>query len=93
MVSHLKYSLNTHKSKVKEQKTGYKNPAFSSKIPLSRVVEIRNEKTQQKLGIRVKPILNCLGGEEGIRTLEPAKSQVNGLANRRLQPLGHLSTI
>ena len=31
------------------------------------------------------------GGEEGIRTLGTAFQPYNGLANRRLQPLGHLS--
>jgi Phage integrase family len=31
------------------------------------------------------------GGEEGIRTLDTAFGPYNGLANRRLQPLGHLT--
>ena len=31
------------------------------------------------------------GGERGIRTLDTGFSPYNGLANRRLQPLGHLS--
>ena len=31
------------------------------------------------------------GGERGIRTLDTGVSPYNGLANRRLQPLGHLS--
>src|SRR5580698_1984187 len=31
------------------------------------------------------------GGERGIRTLDRAFQPYNGLANRRLQPLGHLS--
>jgi hypothetical protein len=31
------------------------------------------------------------GGEGGIRTLGTGVSPYNGLANRRLQPLGHLS--
>src|SRR5207302_10338749 len=31
------------------------------------------------------------GGEGGIRTLDTGFSPYNGLANRRLQPLGHLS--
>ena len=31
------------------------------------------------------------GGEEGIRTPDRAFKPYNGLANRRLQPLGHLS--
>ena len=33
------------------------------------------------------------GGERGIRTLDTGFSPYNGLANRRLQPLGHLSSI
>ena len=32
------------------------------------------------------------GGERGIRTLDTGVSPYNGLANRRLQPLGHLSS-
>jgi hypothetical protein len=37
--------------------------------------------------------LNCrtCGGEAGIRTLGTGFSPYNGLANRRLQPLGHLT--
>ena len=31
------------------------------------------------------------GGEGGIRTPDRGVSPYNGLANRRLQPLGHLS--
>jgi hypothetical protein len=31
------------------------------------------------------------GGEAGIRTLDRAFGPYNGLANRRLQPLGHLT--
>ncbi len=32
------------------------------------------------------------GGEAGIRTLGTAIQPYNGLANRRLKPLGHLSS-
>ena len=35
--------------------------------------------------------LEYSGGEGGIRTPGTGFSQYNGLANRRLQPLGHLS--
>ena len=36
--------------------------------------------------------LHCwLGGDGGIRTLDRALQPYNGLANRRLQPLGHIS--
>ena len=35
--------------------------------------------------------LDRSGGEAGIRTLDRAFQPYNGLANRRLQPLGHLS--
>src|SRR5881409_1320139 len=35
----------------------------------------------------------ALHGEGGIRTPDRGISPYNGLANRRLQPLGHLSTI
>jgi hypothetical protein len=34
---------------------------------------------------------NLTGGEAGIRTLGRSFSPYNGLANRRLQPLGHLT--
>src|SRR5947207_14665531 len=34
---------------------------------------------------------NLTGGEAGIRTLGTAFRPYNGLANRRLQPLGHLT--
>src|SRR5258708_14126693 len=40
-------------------------------------------------GYSLKPRLR--GGERGIRTLDTGVSPYNGLANRRLQPLGHLS--
>src|SRR4051794_9890091 len=33
------------------------------------------------------------GGEAGIRTLGTAFRPYNGLANRRLQPLGHLTAV
>src|SRR6266496_945607 len=34
-----------------------------------------------------------IGGEAGIRTLGTGFSPYNGLANRRLQPLGHLTVM
>ena len=37
--------------------------------------------------------LQGTGGEGGIRTLDTGVSPYNGLANRRLQPLGHLSGV
>src|SRR5437879_7014092 len=37
--------------------------------------------------------LQGIGGEGGIRTLDRVVRPYNGLANRRLQPLGHLSRI
>lgn len=38
-----------------------------------------------------KPAEHGAGGGEGIRTLDKALGPYNGLANRRLQPLGHPS--
>jgi hypothetical protein len=38
-----------------------------------------------------KSLVNSIGGEAGIRTLGTGFSPYNGLANRRLQPLGHLT--
>jgi hypothetical protein len=39
------------------------------------------------------PVFPCQwdGGDGGIRTLDRALQPYNGLANRRLQPLGHIS--
>src|ERR1700758_581375 len=39
------------------------------------------------------PYIRCSGGEGGIRTPGRSFSPYNGLANRRLQPLGHLSAV
>src|SRR5271157_957389 len=36
-------------------------------------------------------LLGAVGGDGGIRTLDRALQPYNGLANRRLQPLGHVS--
>jgi hypothetical protein len=38
-----------------------------------------------------KVVIHIFGGERGIRTLDTTFQPYNGLANRRLQPLGHLS--
>ena len=38
-----------------------------------------------------KPVRAKGGGDGGIRTLDRALQPYNGLANRRLQPLGHIS--
>ena len=41
---------------------------------------------------RMCPVANrVIGGDGGIRTLDRALQPYNGLANRRLQPLGHIS--
>jgi hypothetical protein len=37
--------------------------------------------------------INNSGGEAGIRTLGTGISQYNGLANRRIRPLCHLSVV
>ena len=39
----------------------------------------------------VNSLGNMFGGDGGIRTLDRALQPYNGLANRRLQPLGHVS--
>src|SRR5271168_615496 len=41
-------------------------------------------------GRRIRPS-RAPGGDGGIRTLDRALQPYNGLANRRLQPLGHVS--
>jgi hypothetical protein len=38
-----------------------------------------------------RPDIGDFGGDGGIRTLDRALQPYNGLANRRLQPLGHIS--
>jgi hypothetical protein len=44
----------------------------------------------ERIGLlRERPLIT--GGEAGIRTLGTAFRPYNGLANRRLQPLGHLT--
>jgi hypothetical protein len=46
--------------------------------------------TQRQRG-QTSSLENLTGGEGGIRTPDRGVSPYNGLANRRLQPLGHLS--
>jgi hypothetical protein len=45
------------------------------------------------IGVVKNASLEGTGGEGGIRTLDTGVSPYNGLANRRLQPLGHLSGV
>ncbi len=40
-----------------------------------------------------KIVIHLFGGERGIRTPDTTFQSYNGLANRRLQPLGHLSLL
>jgi hypothetical protein len=44
-------------------------------------------------GVQISPkcLKRWIGGDGGIRTLDRALQPYNGLANRRLQPLGHVS--
>ena len=42
-------------------------------------------------GLGAFPTVKLAGGAGGIRTLDTAFQPYNGLANRRLQPLGHSS--
>jgi hypothetical protein len=44
-----------------------------------------------KVACHPKPVRAKGGGDGGIRTLDRALQPYNGLANRRLQPLGHIS--
>jgi hypothetical protein len=39
----------------------------------------------------IRRLVRHIGGDGGIRTLDRALQPYNGLANRRLQPLGHVS--
>src|SRR5271165_3169297 len=45
----------------------------------------------RRAGKRRARRLRIAGGDGGIRTLDRALQPYNGLANRRLQPLGHVS--
>jgi hypothetical protein len=53
----------------------------------------REAKTRTKSIKYLRPLsrLREYGGDGGIRTLDRALQPYNGLANRRLQPLGHVS--
>src|SRR5580698_2598304 len=57
-------------------------PAITTTAPASQVLIIKG------VSIGVEP----RRGEGGIRTLDTAFGPYNGLANRRLRPLGHLSS-
>src|SRR5271154_6235644 len=41
--------------------------------------------------LKIRSLQGYIGGDGGIRTLDRALQPYNGLANRRLQPLGHIS--
>ena len=56
---------------------GMDDPLFASRTP--------------RCGAPLKPDRSKGGGDGGIRTLDRALQPYNGLANRRLQPLGHVS--
>jgi integrase-like protein len=68
---------------------GQRDPAARSALGLDRSLESwwrRGGVTEEKINGQ-----NLTGGEAGIRTLGTGFSPYNGLANRRLQPLGHLT--
>src|SRR5208337_5697183 len=63
---------------------------------LRRSILVRGEKTEYVTAKRnhtAKLFVFRNGGEGGIRTPGTGFSPYNGLANRRLQPLGHLSGV
>jgi hypothetical protein len=45
------------------------------------------------LAVSLRRDIESIGGAGGIRTLDRALQPYNGLANRRLQPLGHSSVV
>ena len=55
--------------------------------------ENRNYPTSEDRTRFLEDTSGLSGGEGGIRTLDTGVSPYNGLANRRLQPLGHLSGV
>src|SRR5436190_20279225 len=60
------------------------------------MVLLPNASTRGRMTARrflVKRTKSARCGETGIRTLDTGLTPYNGLANRRLQPLGHLSNI
>ena len=64
---------------------------------LSCATELVHSAARSALECPFKPLIFqavwCVGGERGIRTPDRALRPYNGLANRRLQPLGHLSAV
>jgi hypothetical protein len=54
-------------------------------------VAASDHKLRDRLLLRVSGQIRNTGGAGGIRTLDRALQPYNGLANRRLQPLGHSS--
>jgi hypothetical protein len=57
-------------------------------VPQSAAVPLRSWRS---FGRHPSPCGLRGGGDGGIRTLDRALQPYNGLANRRLQPLGHIS--
>jgi hypothetical protein len=62
----------------------------TSRQPVRRAVVTHVLGTLCYLCVRAGQTL--IGGDGGIRTLDRALQPYNGLANRRLQPLGHVSS-
>ena len=68
-------------------------------VPQSAAVTLRSQRSfgrhPSPCGLRGSPPPEARrakgGGDGGIRTLDRALQPYNGLANRRLQPLGHIS--
>ena len=81
---------------------GHKSPPAApikrpQRLPGTEPHSAKHTDSSQPCGKRQKPFKLLIykgkidGGEEGIRTLGRALRPYNGLANRRLRPLGHLS--
>jgi hypothetical protein len=66
------------------------SPEFSGTRLIARTSPANAKVSGVEIGIR-KTSEDKNGGDGGIRTLDRALQPYNGLANRRLQPLGHIS--
>src|SRR5882762_4335016 len=65
---------------------------FSRASVRSRATEMCGNAAEQESYVRNRNVWRIeIGGEAGIRTLDTAFRPYNGLANRRLRPLGHLT--
>src|SRR4051812_9829817 len=71
-----------------KNRLGYQSGTNRAKIRAFEAYSIRPKRAGEGEIVSIK---QRVGGDGGIRTLDRALQPYNGLANRRLQPLGHIS--